>query len=878
MTSRRASSFDLTCGLLGLFVAAILGIADRLQITGAVPASEFAPIVPLYASRPILRVFGPGVLVVAALLLARRRSDTSKTASWVAILGALTTAISFSLPAALAPGCTVLVLSSVVIAAQRFRHGATEAERDAAGDLATAMTRLSLRRVVTLIGIMIFVLGTSALTIGLVDALALTSKFVDRLVSIELYWTYLAWLPALAAAIGIQGTGLLVAVFLFLVGIWRVAGKAGRLTPTTAPIFYAIALALAVVQVLALLVHFWMWNEINELDLNVQALVLWFVLAAAVARVVHVRSRRTLWRDDDHPLLDAAKVVERGLVLMVVPWGLERRHAGFLERRAWRRGATVVAGLVVLIVLAVLLTPTIEDYRAELFESFMGAAILTLAVILFLGRRPFAVRTAVILACVFLIGAVVSQISLGSRNDVRSVAHEYSRFGALAADTPLLDAIDPFPSVGIAAPKMSRDSEDSRPRFSARGDLLPTSTVPGFAANRSRPLIIMALWDAARPDRMSTFGYGRETTPNVTQLASDAVVFRRAYTLGTATTIGVRQFMTGRYVSRFMLEQNHPPFFVKQLVDVGYDRFIITVTGSDHNGVSAEAFRRGWDADRSELSFTSFDYKSVDRLKPDLEKTRDVIAALGEVVAAEGPTGLAGTFVYYHVTGAHTPWFNHGAVVHYGDTPGDLYDGELAKVDRHFGHLVDCLKEWGAYDDAVIVLTADHGTGLGEHGRFAGFLSYEEQIRIPLVVKIPRVAPRAVDEVVSNLDLAPTLVNLFAPGTPNVFDGDSLLPLALGEEERLAPRSLVNFCAFRDAYAVIADDGRYKLFHDRGRGYENLFDLKRDPGELENLVMTHPEVADRLRDKLDRFLWAGRESYGNPFHYRAWAGPDEGSR
>jgi arylsulfatase A-like enzyme len=221
-----------------------------------------------------------------------------------------------------------------------------------------------------------------------------------------------------------------------------------------------------------------------------------------------------------------------------------------------------------------------------------------------------------------------------------------------------------------------------------------------------------------------------------------------------------------------------------------------------------------------------------------------------------------------HLTGPHIPWLNKNPVCDFGRRPADLYDGELAKVDRLLGVLVDALRRLSVWDDCVMVVTADHGTALGEHGRLAGYLLYEEQIRVPLLIKVPGLRPRVVGDLVATIDLAPTLVNLMQPGTRHRFHGRSLLPLMTGERKRLAPRPIVSFCAFRDSYAIIDGDGRWKLHHHRSRQYEVLYDLAADPGEHSNLISTNPEEAASLRILLDAFLWEGRASWGNPYHYR----------
>src|SRR5690606_36680160 len=110
-----------------------------------------------------------------------------------------------------------------------------------------------------------------------------------------------------------------------------------------------------------------------------------------------------------------------------------------------------------------------------------------------------------------------------------------------------------------------------------------------------RPLIIVLVWDAARHDHMSAYGYSRATTPAASALAKESIVFTQARSSASATSASLRHLFSGMLSSRYMLATDHHPFFTGDLYDVGYDWFLLNILGSDYNGVSREALLRHQD-------------------------------------------------------------------------------------------------------------------------------------------------------------------------------------------------------------------------------------------------------------------------------------------
>jgi arylsulfatase len=185
-----------------------------------------------------------------------------------------------------------------------------------------------------------------------------------------------------------------------------------------------------------------------------------------------------------------------------------------------------------------------------------------------------------------------------------------------------------------------------------------------------------------------------------------------------------------------------------------------------------------------------------------------------------------------------------------------MYAGEVSYVDGELGRLVSTLEDWGLRDRLVVVVTADHGEGHGEHAIHYNHIGlWEEMARVPLVVWAPgRVAPAVRDELASGLDVAPTLLRLVTLDVPTPMEGHDLLA-GTPPRRNLVVETLLDF-------QIALVDGQWKLvrtlrdyyattrFH-REAGAVELYDLAADPGERSNLATAQPERAAAMGATLD---------------------------
>ncbi|CAH0998792.1 N-acetylglucosamine-6-O-sulfatase [Neolewinella maritima] len=192
------------------------------------------------------------------------------------------------------------------------------------------------------------------------------------------------------------------------------------------------------------------------------------------------------------------------------------------------------------------------------------------------------------------------------------------------------------------------------------------------------------------------------------------------------------------------------------------------------------------------------------------------------------------------------------------------YLASVKSVDRNVGRVLDYLEESGLAENTLVIYTSDQGFYLGEHGWYDKRFMYEESHRTPLMIRYPALidAGSTIDELVLNIDLAPTLLELAGVPVPGEVQGRSLLPL-FSDPAPADWRDEIYYRYYQqmDSYHRVARhegvrDERYKLIHFTEPGFEGyeLYDLEQDPHELENRIDDQQlaEQQERLKDDLAR--------------------------
>lgn len=177
------------------------------------------------------------------------------------------------------------------------------------------------------------------------------------------------------------------------------------------------------------------------------------------------------------------------------------------------------------------------------------------------------------------------------------------------------------------------------------------------------------------------------------------------------------------------------------------------------------------------------------------------------------------------------------------------YYGLIEHLDKCIGDIVNVLKKKGLYENTIIVFTADNGLAIGSHGLLGKQNLYEHSMKVPLIISGPGIPKGKKSEAFSYLfDLFPTLAELCSLSPPEGIDGQSLKPLISGKQKKI--RSSV-FTAYRNTIRAVRTD-EWKLIRYPERNYTQLFNLKDDPFEMNNLSddTTFIQVKKQLYDLL----------------------------
>jgi arylsulfatase A-like enzyme len=190
----------------------------------------------------------------------------------------------------------------------------------------------------------------------------------------------------------------------------------------------------------------------------------------------------------------------------------------------------------------------------------------------------------------------------------------------------------------------------------------------------------------------------------------------------------------------------------------------------------------------------------------------------------------------------------------------DLYDAGIRQMDAELERLLRAIEASPQADRAVVVVTSDHGEEFLERGGVLhGRTQYQELLRVPLIVRVPGLAHgHRIATPVSLVDVFPTLLAQGGIAPPPGLDGEDLASLwSSAPREHLHRRVLFaeadHFNSQNDIFRAVRREN-HKLHYNRLTQVSQLYDLRHDPGEREDLLRSRPEVAADLGQRLSRFL------------------------
>lgn len=387
-----------------------------------------------------------------------------------------------------------------------------------------------------------------------------------------------------------------------------------------------------------------------------------------------------------------------------------------------------------------------------------------------------------------------------------------------------------------------------------------------------RPPVVLIILDTVRADHMSLYGYERDTTPRLAQLAAEGSVFEHAFTAGAWTLPAVGSILTGQWPSvhgggvtgadRFNKIRADVPTLAELLRTASY------ATGAVVNGgYMGPTF--GMDRGFEDYDFRPGTDHDVRRADVNVDVALDWIDAhadepfffLLHLFDAhrhyDAPEPVRGTFTDQfadrYPAGSLATLESRVLAEQNGDVEFVVaaYDEEILWLDREVGRFVDGLRERGLWGKALVLLTADHGEAFFEHdAKGHGSTLHNEVLRVPLMAWGPGVPVADWQEPVSTVDILPTVLDAVGASTPRPPSGLSLFGLfrtgELPERRLYAQNRFYN----TDLAAVI--DWPYKVIQDFKNGRTSLYDMVTDLDEGRDLADSPDQRIERVLRELRR--------------------------
>ena len=383
----------------------------------------------------------------------------------------------------------------------------------------------------------------------------------------------------------------------------------------------------------------------------------------------------------------------------------------------------------------------------------------------------------------------------------------------------------------------------------------------GCRRTPAAPNLVLITVDTLRADHTTPYGYGRETTPVLSRLAREGVVVERAYAPMATTGPSHASLMTSRYPLSLGVLRNGQRLdesqttLAERLHAAGYRTSAVV---SSFVLDKRLGFAQGFGTYECRFAAGTFDRRA--------DETTD--QAVGWLARRGKDRPF---FLWVHYFDPHEPYAPPApydrrfaaAPAGAGLSAVALYDGEIAFADHELGRLLDAIDADGQAARTLVVVTADHGEGLMQHGHMGhGLHLYEEAVHVPLIFRWPGELPAGARLAgpVEHVDLVPTVLELLGlPRGEEDLQGRSLASALRGAksgagrdpdrpvffQRRLYDTGIVSgFRVAGEKFAVRA--GPWKYIEAAQEGTRELYDLSGDPGETKDLFGARADVAERL--------------------------------
>ncbi|RJP19695.1 MAG: hypothetical protein C4520_12515 [Candidatus Abyssobacteria bacterium SURF_5] len=371
-----------------------------------------------------------------------------------------------------------------------------------------------------------------------------------------------------------------------------------------------------------------------------------------------------------------------------------------------------------------------------------------------------------------------------------------------------------------------------------------------YTRKGGEPNIVFIICDAMRADHLGGYGYFRETSPVMDQLAKEGVIF----TNFTAASSWSEPSYIAMYSSQY-------PSYYRAKSNTGEIRISRELSKKDYytHGFITNIFAYyPFGGTRA-----TYDHRFI---STSTDTTKLITDLALQMITRRARDKF---FIHLQYMDPHSPYIpplpEYGMFVDLAnklETPENearrraaLYDGEIRWINFQISRIVSRLQSLGLYDNTYIVITADHGEKFDDPSSPHGGSLEDELLHVPLIIRGPGIPPnRRIDSPASHVDLLPTFMEWIGAEPAPDYQGKSLMPLIHGEEDadRIIFSELM-IPAFAPKYHVIAvRKGPWKLITGGPDG-DQLFNLEQDRSELVNLAEKFPDLLLKLKQDADDF-------------------------
>jgi arylsulfatase A-like enzyme len=384
-----------------------------------------------------------------------------------------------------------------------------------------------------------------------------------------------------------------------------------------------------------------------------------------------------------------------------------------------------------------------------------------------------------------------------------------------------------------------------------------------------RPNLVLVVVDTLRADWTTPYGSDPDTSPELARWAEHGILFENVRAQSTWTKMSMASLFTSLWPRTHGIREARDGLapgahtLAEALHEAGYRTYAVQTNGwlaqsfGFHQGFERYAFPTGRGAGFGRGSLWAHGERVL----------AEAIRLLDAHAARDGGDREP-FFLYAHLIDVHE-YASPPDVRVFRDDHAGAYRNAVRWADDVLRRLRRAIELRGLADRTVLVFTSDHGEAFGEHDRWGHAKDVlTPTLQVPWVVLPPfAMEPVRVDALVAGVDLAPTLLDLAGVPVPDAFEGRSVLPLVAGEPLPDRPsHAALGPPLFPDAEVQDSiTDGRWTYARSRAFGgrpaAEYLYDRSVDPREDVNLVALEPEVAARLRARLDAHL-AGEPAAG----------------